>query len=169
MDAAAGARHVLLHSQVWDPPSDRGDVGRTSSGVLLFVFSVVAIFFAIARVSPNRANALSMHVLMSMKSAADVSPADEGKVAREHAMSSPVGGTCGDGDDRSKYGAPRSAEKCEDRATCGIGGATHGDGDGETKGGAAESAAREHAMDASVGGANEDGEGCSSRGHWDQQ
>jgi hypothetical protein len=93
---------VLLHSQVWDQPSDRGDGGRASSGVVLFISSPIVIFSAIARISPNRANAPLMHVLVSMKSAADVSPADEGRVAREHAMSAPIGGACGDGNGRSK-------------------------------------------------------------------
>jgi hypothetical protein len=59
VDVAAGARHVLLHSHVWDPPSDCGDAGRTSGEAILFV-SLVAAIFAIARISPNRANALSM-------------------------------------------------------------------------------------------------------------
>jgi hypothetical protein len=53
---------VLLHSHVWDPPSDCGDNGRTSGEAILFVSSVAAIF-AIARISPNRANAPSMQVL----------------------------------------------------------------------------------------------------------
>jgi hypothetical protein len=43
-----------------------------------------------------------MHVLVLMKSAADVSPADEGRVAREHAVLAPVDGACGDGNGRSK-------------------------------------------------------------------
>jgi hypothetical protein len=71
-----------------------------------------------------------------MKSAADVSPADEGRAAWEHAMSAPVGGARGDGDGRSKYGIPCSAAKREGCATTAIGDATHGDGDGETNGGA---------------------------------
>jgi hypothetical protein len=123
---------VLLHSHVWDPPSDRK---RTSGRVLLFV-SATAIFFVTARISPNRANTLSMQVLMSMKSTTDVSPADEGRAVREHAMSTPVGGTRGDGNNKSKYGVPRSAAKCERCATTSISGTTHGDGDGETNGGA---------------------------------
>jgi hypothetical protein len=126
---------VMFHSQVWDPPSDHGDSSQTSGGVVLSVSSTVAIFFAIAHISPDRDNAPSMQALMSINSAADVPPADEGGAAREHTMSTPVGGARGDGDGRSKYGAPRSAVKREGRATIGIGGATHGDGDGETNGG----------------------------------
>jgi hypothetical protein len=71
-----------------------------------------------------------------MKSAADVSPANEGRVAREHAMSAPVGDARGDGDSRSKYGVPCSTAKREGCATTAIGDATHGVGDGETNGGA---------------------------------
>jgi hypothetical protein len=70
-----------------------------------------------------------------MKSVANVSPADEGRAARKHAMSAPVGGARGDGNSRSKYGVPRLAAKREGCATTGIGDATHGDGDGETNGG----------------------------------
>jgi hypothetical protein len=97
-----------------------------------------------------------------------VSPADEGRAAREHAMSTPVGGGRGDGDGRSKYVVPRSAVKREGCATTGIGGTTHGDGDGEINSGApeseTESAVREHAMAASIVSANEDGDGRSSHG-----
>jgi hypothetical protein len=75
---------------------------------------------------------------MSMKSATDVLTADEGRVVRGHAMSAPVGGTRGDGDDRNKYGIPRSAANTVD-----VGCATHGDGDDETNDGATELAVRE--------------------------
>jgi hypothetical protein len=161
-DVAARARHVLLHSHMWDPPLDCGDGGQTSGGYVLFVSSATASFFAIARISPNRVNAVSMQVLMPMKSTIDVSPADEGTTVREHVMFAPIGGTHGDGDGRSKYGVPCSEAKCEGCATTGIGAATHEDGDGETNAGAIESAAKEHAMAASVGGSNEDNDSRSS-------
>jgi hypothetical protein len=96
-----------------------------------------AIVFAITCISLNRANAPSMQVLMSKKFATNVLLADEGRVVWEHAMSAPVGGAHGDGDDRSKYGIPRSTANTTD-----IGSATHGDGDDETNGGAKELAAR---------------------------
>jgi hypothetical protein len=95
---------------------------------------------------------------MLMKSAADVSFAYEVKAVGEHAMSAHVGGACGDGDGTSKYGVPCLAAKCEGCATTGIGGAIQGNGGGETNGGAIESAAREHAIAASVGSTNVEGD-----------
>jgi hypothetical protein len=68
---------------------------------------------------------------MSMEYKADMSPAYEGRAAREHAMSAPSGNTHGDSGGRRRYGAPHSAVKRDDCATTGINGATHGDGDGE--------------------------------------
>jgi hypothetical protein len=102
-----------------------------------------------------------MHVLMSMKSVADVSLVDEGKAAREHAMSALVGSARGDGDDKSKYGVPHLAAKREGCATTGIGGTTEGDGDDKSKYGVPHSAAkREGCATNGIGGATQgDGDG----------
>jgi hypothetical protein len=59
-------------------------------------------------------------------STTDVSPTDEYSVVRDHTMFAPVGGACGDGSGKSRYGIPRSIAKREGYATTGIGGATHG-------------------------------------------
>jgi hypothetical protein len=68
---------------------------------------------------------------MSMEYAADMSPAYEGRAAREHAMSIPGGGAHGDSSVRSRYGVPHSAAKRGGCVIIGIGGTTHGDGDSE--------------------------------------
>jgi hypothetical protein len=82
-----------------------------------------------------------MQIMMSMEYAADVSPAYEGMTMREHTMSTPGGDAHGDSGDRSRYGVPHSAAKCDGCATTGISGAIHGDGDSEPSGGADRSAA----------------------------
>jgi hypothetical protein len=72
-----------------------------------------------------------LQIAMLMEYAADVSLAYEGRAVREHTMSAPGGSAHGDSGDRSKYGVPCLAAKCDGCATTGIGGGTHGDGDDE--------------------------------------
>jgi hypothetical protein len=86
--------------------SEHADYGKAYGRAALFASSAAAIFSTIACISPHKANAPSMQVLMSMD---------------EHAMVAPAGSANVDGDDRISHDALGLVTEHEYCATTGLG------------------------------------------------